>query len=447
MPRKVKAKGGDMWEDLAKAVGKTEPVKADTAKGAGLKKTTAKGRKGKQALVAHEVLLKELAKVKAPVKSQRKANKKQDALDIRDFVSKVKAKDQVTQLLEGIQIKRALDAQYKKMSDKANEKLKKDILDSTTKSKDTEIREKIKAEELKVITDKRDAELLVLDEAKYQRQLQRDRLADVQKERRQLTLQDQRQRDIEDREEVRYQNRQMLKDTRPRGRPIGAYSTMGAIEDAEGNYDGTYSIVSREDLVRDAKALGVSSKGDKEAIARRILSKKSDKEEAEELIGGLEDLANMPHRPKLAFTADLLAGTKLKGVDEEGMLPKSAPAPAKALPPGAPPMNLLASLKAGKKLKKTEASGVLDTSAADAAAAALKADAVRALEEIANRPKPSRANKSYSVETVEGMIAELKHRKIDIPARTKLVYVKGNPTYPDIPLSDYKRLLFAEMQK
>ena len=191
MPRKVKAKGGDMWEDLAKAVGKTEPVKA-VAIGAGLKKTTAKGRKGKQALVAHEVLLKELAKVKEPVKSQRRANKKQDALDIRDFVSKVKAKDQVTQLLEGIQIKRALDAQYKKMSDKANEKLKKDILDSTTKSKDTEIREKIKAEELKVITDKRDAELLVLDEAKYQKQLQRDRLADAQKERRQLLLEDQR---------------------------------------------------------------------------------------------------------------------------------------------------------------------------------------------------------------------------------------------------------------
>ena len=43
---------------------------------------------------------KELAKVKTPVKSQRRANKKQTALRIEDFVSKVKAKDQVTQLLE-----------------------------------------------------------------------------------------------------------------------------------------------------------------------------------------------------------------------------------------------------------------------------------------------------------------------------------------------------------
>ena len=63
-------------------------------------KVKAKVGRKKKDLVAHEVLLKELAKVKAPVKSQRRANKKQDALDIKDFVSKVKAKDQVTQLLD-----------------------------------------------------------------------------------------------------------------------------------------------------------------------------------------------------------------------------------------------------------------------------------------------------------------------------------------------------------
>ena len=58
------------------------------------------GFKKKKDLKAHEVLLKELAKVKTPVKSQRKANKKQDALDIKDFVSKSKPKDQVTKLYE-----------------------------------------------------------------------------------------------------------------------------------------------------------------------------------------------------------------------------------------------------------------------------------------------------------------------------------------------------------
>ena len=102
--------------------------------------------------------------------------------------------------------------------------------------------------------------------------------------------------------------------------------------------------------------------------------------------------------------------------------------------------------KKDKKLNKTT-SGVLDTKAADAAEAALKADAARALAEIASRPKPSRANKTYKLETVEGMIAELKHRKIDIPERTELVYVKGNPIQREIPTSDYKRLLFTEMQK
>ena len=62
-----------------------------------------------------KVLLKELAKVKEPVKTQRRANKKQTALRVEDFISKSKSKDQVTQLLDGIRIKRALDNQYKKL--------------------------------------------------------------------------------------------------------------------------------------------------------------------------------------------------------------------------------------------------------------------------------------------------------------------------------------------
>ena len=292
--RKVKAKGAGFWDDvqaISASFGKAEPVKAEPVKvepvkavamGAGLKKTT-RGRKKKD-LIAHEVLLKELAKVKEPVKTQRRANKKQTALRIEDFVSKVKAKDQVTQLLDGIRIKRALDAQYKKLSDKAADRLKQDILDKTSKSKDTEISERIKAEDLKVITDKLDAD-----------KLRRERITTAQNERRQLLLedardqrreltQDARQRDIERRhnlledardirrenvdnlrqqaiearEDVRYQDRQMLLDTRPprigtgapRGRPPGAYSMLGAIEDDEGNYDATYSSVSKEDLVK-----------------------------------------------------------------------------------------------------------------------------------------------------------------------------------------------------
>ena len=454
MPRKVK-------------VAKIEPEEV---------KVKAKGvRKGKKELVAHEVLLKELAKVKEPVKTQRKANKKQTALRIEDFVSKTKPKDQVTQLLEGIRIKRALDNQYKKLADKASEKLKQDINDITSKSKDREISDRIKAEELKVITDKQDAEVLnrqrLLDAQRERRQLQ----LDSQKERRQLLLTDQRQQDIErrqnlledardmrrdnvqnlrqqdieDREEAKYQRRQALKITRPRGRPPGAVGLLGAIETDDGDYDGTYSSVSRDALVGEARALGISTAGTKEAIAKRIINRKPELEEAAELFTGLEAMANIPHRPKLELTADILKGakSKLTTSDEEALLPIGK---VESIPSKAKPMSFLTDLTAGlgKKLKKSETSGLLDTQAAqDAAEATLRRDKERALEEVANRPKPSRANKSYKLETVEGMIAELKHRGIPLPQRSKLAYVKGNQVQQDIPLSDFKQLLFAEMKK
>jgi len=421
-----------------------------------------------------KVLLKELAKVKEPVKTQRKANKKQTALRIEDFVSKTKPKDQVTQLLEGIRIKRALDNQYKKLADKASEKLKKDIIDITTKSKDREISDRIKAEELKVITDKRDAELLVLDEAKYQAQLRRQRILDAQKERRQLLLTDQRQQDIErrqnlledardmrrdnvqnlrqqeieDREEARYQQRQVLKITRPRGRPIGSYSTLPTLAADDGSYsDGTFKAVSRDSVIEDAKALGLPITGKKEAIARRIVNRRPELEETADLFNGLVSMANKPHHPILELTPDILTGAKTKLTDIEGVLPIGK---AESIPSKAKPMSFLADLTAGlgKKLKKSETSGILDTQAVqDAAEATLRRDKERALEEVASRVKPSRANKPYKQETVEGMIAELIHRGIAIPQRSKLAYVKGNPIQQDIPLSDYKQLLFAEMKK
>jgi len=382
------------------------------------------GRKKKD-LVAHEVLLKELAKVKAPVKSQRRANKKQTALRIEDFVSKVKAKDQVTQLLDGIRIKRALDAQYKKLSDKADERLKQDIIDKTSKSKDREISERIKAEDLKAITDKLEAD-----------KQRRERITTAQNERRQLLLeagrdqrrelaQDQRQRDIEAREDVRYQQRQMLLDTRPprtgtgtpRGRPPGAYSTLDAIEDDEGNYDATYTSVSKEDLVKEAKALGISTKGGKDELARRIVNSKSGKEEAVELFDGLSAIANQPHRPKVMITPDLLGGAKLKGDDDEGVLPKVASAPA-----GAPPMDLLAELKLKKALKKS--SSVSAVSAADEKEAARKEAAYKTEQAeiealLGSRIKPSRKTKGYGAETVEDMLAELTHRGVEIPEKEK----------------------------
>jgi len=345
-------------------------------------KVKAKVGRKKKDLVAHEVLLKELEKVKAPVKSQRRANKKQDALDIKDFVSKVKAKDQVTQLLDGIRIKRALDAQYKKLSDKAAERLKQDVIDKTSKSKDREVSERIKEEDLKAITDKRDAELLVLDEAKYQKQLRRERVQrlndelasslvnatkartqlalETTKERAQLLLeankereqiaredardrrrelsQDQRQRDIEQREEATYQQRQATKIMKPRGRPIGAYSTLDVLTDDEGNFDATYSSVSREDLVKEAKALKLSTKGTKDELARRIVNSKSGKQQADDLFDNLTAIANIPHIPK--------------GVSASPAIASAPTAPIASAPASPPTAQASAEKKKKKKNKK-----------------------------------------------------------------------------------------------
>ena len=154
----------------------------------------------------------------------------------------------------------------------------------------------------------------------------------------------------------------MLLDTRPprigtgtRGRPPGAYSTLDAIEDDEGNYDATYSSVSKDDLVKEAKELGVSTKGGKEEIARRIISKKSGKEEAVELFDGLEAIANTPHIPK--------------GV--------SAPTPLSSAPTSSD------------------------------------------IEDMLNAALPRRKTKDYKAETIDDMLEELRHRGVDIPEQGK----------------------------
>ncbi len=64
MPKMVQSKVAGLMEDIGDYIGNIEAVK-----GAGLKKTTS-GRKTKE-LVAHEVLLKELAKVKGPILTNR----------------------------------------------------------------------------------------------------------------------------------------------------------------------------------------------------------------------------------------------------------------------------------------------------------------------------------------------------------------------------------------
>ena len=117
------------------------------------------------------------------------------------------------------------------------------------------------------------------------------------------------------------------------------------------------------------------------------------------------------------ITPDLLGGAKLKGDDDEGVLPKVASAPA-----GAPPMDLLAELKLKKALKKS--SSVSAVSAADEKEAARKEAAYKAEQAeiealLGSRIKPSRKTKGYGAETVEDMLAELTHRGVEIPEKEK----------------------------
>ena len=54
----------------------------------------------KVALERNAILLAELAKIKEPVKSRRKQNKKQVELKVEQFISKTKPKDQLTERLQ-----------------------------------------------------------------------------------------------------------------------------------------------------------------------------------------------------------------------------------------------------------------------------------------------------------------------------------------------------------
>ena len=93
----------------------------------------------KLALERNAILLAELAKIKEPVKSRRKLNKKQVELKVEQFISKTKPKDQLTERLQGARIKLALDNQYNKLISEAQGKRKADISKVATESQDVKL--------------------------------------------------------------------------------------------------------------------------------------------------------------------------------------------------------------------------------------------------------------------------------------------------------------------
>ena len=93
----------------------------------------------KLALERNAILLAELAKIKEPVKSRRKQNKKQVELKVEQFISKTKPKDQLTERLQGARIKLALDNQYNKLIEQAQGKRKADIGKIASESQDVKL--------------------------------------------------------------------------------------------------------------------------------------------------------------------------------------------------------------------------------------------------------------------------------------------------------------------
>ena len=99
------------------------------------------------ALKHNAILLAELAKVESrvarghdpAVKSRRKQNKKQVELDVNQFISKTKPKDQLTERLQGARIKLALDNQYNKLISEAQGKRKADIGKIASESQDVKL--------------------------------------------------------------------------------------------------------------------------------------------------------------------------------------------------------------------------------------------------------------------------------------------------------------------
>ena len=126
------------------------------------------------ALEHTKVLLKELAKVKAPVKTHRRPNKKHEAVKVEQFLHKDRPLDQLTQRREGVLVKKALDASYKKLADEydaLHKKKRADILTETGTDIVTKLIEKEKKDVIQnEISDKELVKQIIAEERQHRKQ-------------------------------------------------------------------------------------------------------------------------------------------------------------------------------------------------------------------------------------------------------------------------------------
>ena len=93
-----------------------------------------------------------MRKKKAPVKSQRKLDKKPKKLDVEKFLPKDRPKTVLDEKINSRRIKQALEAEYQRVQGKTNTKVAEALKQLVTKSTETNIQEKLASEIAKAKT-------------------------------------------------------------------------------------------------------------------------------------------------------------------------------------------------------------------------------------------------------------------------------------------------------
>ena len=262
----------------------------------------------KLALERNAILLAELAKVKEPVKSRRKQNKKQVELKVEQFISKTKPKDQLTERLQGARIKLALDNQYNKLISEAQGKRKADISKIATESQDVKLDkahiEGKKQEKLLLLKANEDAKQ---DAKDARNNLLMDKLQRIEDKR--LLIEEKRdaKQDARDKQMLlllkddnnpKFQTPMMATPMKAtRGRPTGSMSKSKSVTLDDGTIDTTLDNEGKIALKAIAKREGINIKGltNKEDIKRAILVN-SVEVKPQRLFATIEEEVNEPRQ-------------------------------------------------------------------------------------------------------------------------------------------------------
>ena len=259
------------------------------------------------ALKHNAILLAELAKVKEPVKSRRKQNKKQVELKVEQFISKTKPKDQLTERLQGARIKLALDNQYNKLISEAQGKRKADIGKVATESQDVkldkahiEVKKQEKLLLLKANEDvKQDAKdarnNLLMD--KLQRIEDKRLLIEEKRDAKQDARDKQMLLLLKDDNNPKFQTPMMATPIKAKGRPPGSMGKSKSVTLDDGTIDTTLDNEGKIALKAIAKREGINIKGltNKEDIKRAILVN-SVEVKPQRLFATIEEEVNEPRQ-------------------------------------------------------------------------------------------------------------------------------------------------------